>query len=86
MEIAQVQSEFGSMKCLLFHTPDYDKSVKLLTNIQGLFGRHENHGRRFTAFGEYPASNVYRRFKGLRKYEYRSVSQMYATLDVRFGS
>jgi FkbH-like protein len=41
MELAEIQAEFPSMRCLQFPTRDYEGSYRLLREIRDLFGKFE---------------------------------------------
>ena len=87
MEIAQIQSEFPSMKCLLFPARDYDKSVKLLSEIRDLFGKHE-----ITAEDLLRSESIRRAASASAEGDSGEtntdafLAQMEATVDIQFGS
>jgi FkbH-like protein len=86
MEIAQIQSRFPSMKCLLFPTRDLDQSVRLLSEIRDLFGTQE------ITEEDLLRSESIRRGEGSVPHNSSEtdiedfLAQMDATLDIHFGA
>lgn len=86
MEIAQVQSAFPSLKCLLFPARDHDQSVRLLSQIRDLFGKQE------ITEEDLLRSESIRRGGGSVPHTSSEtdiedfLAQMNATLDVHFGT